>query len=164
MNERIRAREVRLVGVDGKQIGVVPLPEALRQARVVGLDLVEVSPAAVPPVCRILDYGKYQYDQDKRERESRKKQKRAETKGVRITFKMGTHDRELRRALAEKFLKEGHKVRVELVLRGREKALREVGIQQLQTFLRALDALAAVEERIAQAPRGYAAVLAPKGT
>ncbi len=162
MNERIRAREVRLVGADGKQIGIVPLDEALRQARVAVLDLVEVNAAAVPPVCRLLDYGKYQYEQDKRERESRKKQKRVEVKGVRISFKMGAHDRALRKALAEKFLAEGNKVRVELVLRGREKALRAFGIKQLEAFMRELDAIATVEEPIAQAPRGLAATIAPK--
>jgi translation initiation factor IF-3 len=162
VNERIRARQVRLIGADGKQIGVVPLEEALRQARVEGLDLVEVNATAAPSVCRLLDYGKYQYEQDKRERESRKKQKRVEVKGVRISFKMGAHDRNLRKSLAEKFLKAGNKVRVEMVLRGREKALRAVGIQQLQAFLHELDALARVEEAIGQAPRGLAATIAPK--
>lgn len=162
MNERIRARQVRLIGADGRQIGVVPLEEALRQARVEGLDLVEVNAAGAPPVCRLLDYGKYQYEQDKRERESRKRQKRVEVKGVRISFKMGAHDRTMRKSLAEKFLKAGNKVRVEMVLRGREKALRSVGIQQLHTFLQELDLLARVEEPIAQAPRGLAATIAPK--
>lgn len=162
MNERIRARQVRLIGADGKQIGVVLLDEALRQARVEGLDLVEVNATEAPPVCRLLDYGKYQYEQDKRERESRKKQKRVEVKGVRISFKMGAHDRTMRKSLAEKFLKAGNKVRVEMVLRGREKALRAVGIQQLQVFLHELDDLARVEEAIAQAPRGLAATIAPK--
>lgn len=155
-------RDVRLIGSDGKQIGVVPREEALRQARVAGLDLVEVNAAATPPVCRILDYGKYQYEQGKRERESRKKQKRTEVKGVRISFKMGSHDRELRKARAEKFLSEGNKVRVELVLRGREKALRTLGKEQLESFLRELELLSRVEEPVAQAPRGLAAVIAPK--
>lgn len=153
---------MRLIGADGKQIGIVPLAEALRQARVEGLDLVEVNASSVPPVCRLLDYGKYQYEQDKRERESRKKQKRVEIKGVRISFKMGTHDRNLRKASAEKFLKAGNKVRVEMVLRGREKALRARGAQQLAAFLEELQLLARVEEPIAQAPRGLAATVAPK--
>lgn len=164
MNERIRAREVRLVDSDGKQIGIVPREEALRQARVANLDLVEVNANAVPPVCRLLDYGKYQYEHDKRERESRKKQKRVETKGVRISFKMGAHDRDLRKALAEKFLKEGNKVRVELVLRGREKALRSLGIKQLEAFLKQLEPLARLEEPIGQAPRGMAAVITPNNS
>lgn len=162
MNEQIRAREVRLIGADGKQIGVVPRDEALRQARAAGFDLVEVSPEAVPPVCRLLDFGKYQYEQDKRERESRKKQKKIEVKGVRISFKMSPHDRDLRKALATKFLKEGHRVRVEMVLRGREKALRAVGAQQLQRFLEDLADIARVEEPISWAPRGMAAVIVPK--
>lgn len=162
MNEQVRAREVRLIGTDGKQVGIVPREEALRQARVAGLDLVEVNATANPPVCRLLDYGKYQYEHDKRERESRKKQKRVEIKGVRISFKMSDHDRDMRKALAEKFLKEGNKVRAELVLRGREKALRALGRKQLEAFLEQLESIAKVEEPIAQAPRGMAAVLAPK--
>ena len=140
----------------------MPREEALRQARVAGLDLVEVNAITQPPVCRLLDHGRYQYEQDKRERESRKKQKRTEVKGVRISFKMGSHDREMRKALAEKFLKEGNKVRMELVLRGREKALRALGKQQLEAFMKELDSLASIEEPIAQAPRGLAAVIAPK--
>lgn len=159
MNEQIRAREVRLIGADGRQVGVVPITEALRQARVSGFDLVEVNAATEPPVCRLLDYGKYQYEQDKRERESRKTQRRVEVKGVRISFKMSPHDRGLRRALAEKFLHEGHKVRVELVLRGREKALRSHGLKQLEAFLKELEPLAVVEEPIAPAPRGFAATV-----
>lgn len=156
MNEQIRSLEVRLIGADGRQIGIVPVAEALRQARVSGLDLVEVNAATKPPVCRILDYGKYQYEQDKRERESRKKQRRVEVKGVRISFKMSPHDQGLRRARAERFLHEGHKVRVELVLRGREKALRAHGLKLLEAFLKELEPLAVVEEAIAPAPRGFA--------
>lgn len=163
MNERIRSREVRLVGADGKQVGVVPLEEALRQARVAELDLVEVNAAASPPVCRLLDYGKYQYEQDKKEREVRKKRKKVELKGVRISFKMGEHDRQLRRTRAEKFLKEGHKVRVELPLRGREKALRQIGKQALETFLGSLQDIALVEEAVSATPRGgLSATLAPR--
>lgn len=162
MNERIRAREVRLIGADGKQIGVVLTPEALRQARVAGLDLVEVESDAVPPVCRLLDYGKFQYDQDKKERESKKKQKKMDVKGVRISFKMGEHDRALRRSLAEKFLAEGHKVRVEMVLRGREKGLRTRGAEILQTFLDKLADRSSVVEPISWAPRGFTATIAAK--
>lgn len=162
MNERIRAPSVRLIGADGRQVGVVPREEALRQARVAGLDLVEVNASTVPPVCRLLDFGRYQYEQDKRERESRRKQKRLETKGVRISFKMSPHDEELRRALAEKFLKEGHRVRVDLFLRGREKALREIGAERVRTFLRRLAALATVEEDVSPSLRGFTALIAPK--
>ena len=164
MNERIRSRDVRLIDADGKQVGVVPLEEALRQARVAELDLVEVDATSTPPVCRLLDYGKYQYEQDKKEREFRKKRKKVEVKGVRISFKMGEHDRQLRRVLAEKFLKEGHKVRVELPLRGREKALRQVGKQALESFLESLQEIALVEEAVTATPRGgLSAILAPRG-
>lgn len=162
MNEAIRTPTVRLIGEDGKQIGIVPILEALRQARVAGLDLVEVNATAQPSVCRLLDYGRYQYEHDKRERESQKKQKRTGVKGVRISFKMSSHDRDLRRSKAEEFLKEGHKVRVELTLRGREKAFRALGRSKLESFLRELEALAHIEEPIASAPRGLAAVIAPR--
>lgn len=162
VNEQIRARQVRLIGADGKQIGVVLREEALRQARVAELDLMEVNASAEPPVCRILDFGKYQYEHDKREHESRKKQKRVEVKGIRISFKMGAHDRELRKAQTERFLSEGHKVRVELVLRGREKALRSLGLKQLEAFIRDFESVARVEEPAAQAPRGLAATIVPK--
>lgn len=162
MNERIRAREVRLIGADGKQVGIVPIEEALRQARVAELDLVEMNATVVPPVCRMLDYGKYQYAQDKHERESKKKQKKVEIKGVRISFKMGEHDRHLRKAAAEKFLGEGHKVRVEMVLRGREKALARRGVEILEAFLRELEPLAKTEEPIARSPRSLTTTIAPK--
>lgn len=162
MNEQIRAPQLRLIGADGKQIGIVSREEALRQARVAGLDLVEVNAAGNPPVGRLLDYGKYQYAVDKREREIRKKQKKIEVKGVRISFKMGPHDLDLRKSLAEKFLKDGQKVRVEMVLRGREKTLRPIGIAQMEAFLRSLASLSTLEEPIASAPRGLAAVIAPR--
>lgn len=124
----------------------------------------EVDASATPPVCRLLDYGKYQYEQDKKEREVRKKRKKVEVKGVRISFKMGEHDRQLRKALAEKFLKEGDKVRVEMVLRGREKALREVGRKALEAFLDSLASVAQVEESVSSTPRGgLSATLAPRG-
>jgi translation initiation factor IF-3 len=125
---------------------------------------VEVNAAVVPPVCRLLDYGKYQYDQDKRERESKKKQKKVEIKGVRISFKMGEHDRHLRKAAAEKFLGEGHKVRVEMVLRGREKALARRGVEVLQAFLRELEAVAKHEEPVTRSPRGLSTTIEPKSS
>lgn len=141
---------------------MVSIDEALRQARVAELDLVEVDAASAPPVCRLLDYGKYQYEQDKKERELKKKRKKVEIKGVRISFKMGEHDRQLRKTLAEKFLTEGHKVRVELPLRGREKALREVGRKTLVSFLDSLQDISRVEEAVSASPRGgLAATLAP---
>jgi len=163
VNERIHAREVRLIGADGKQVGVVPLQEALRQARVAGLELVEVNAGVAPPVCRLLDYGKYQYAQDKREREGKKKQKKVELKAVRISFKMGEHDRELRRLLAEKFLKDGNRVRVDMVLRGREKALVGHGREIMQSFINALEPLAQVEEPITRSPRGLTGIITAKG-
>lgn len=162
MNTQIRARSVRLIDAEGKQVGIVPLEEALRQARLVDLDLVEVSPATTPPVCKILDYGKYQYEQAKREKESRKHQKKVDVKGVRLGFRTDDHDRLLKQRRVEEFLTEGDKVRIEIVLRGREKAHRALARKLLETFFRTIAVGYTVEEPIAHSPRGLAATIAPK--
>lgn len=163
MNTRIRARQVRLIDATGRQVGVVQLEEALRQARLAGLDLVEVSRGTLPPVCKILDFGKYQYEQAKREKEMRKRQKKIEVKGIRLGLKTDDHDRLLKKKQTEEFLSEGDKVRVEIVLRGREKAHRPLARTILESFLRALGRPHVVEEAIAHSPRGLAATIAPKG-
>jgi translation initiation factor IF-3 len=164
VNNRIRARSVRLIDADGKQVGVVPIEEALRQSRLAGLDLVEVSAGAVPPVCRILDYGKYQYEQAKKEKESKKHQKKIEIKGIRLGLRTDDHDRDLKKKKTEEFLSEGDKVRVEIVLRGREKAHRPLASEIIATFLRTVSVPYTVEEPLAQSPRGLATTIAPAKT
>jgi translation initiation factor IF-3 len=120
VNERIRAREVRLIDEMGAQVGIVPFREALDMAKSRGLDVIEVSPTANPPVCRIMDYGKYKYELGKREREAQKKQKMTEIKGIRMRPGTDEHDFQFKLRNAIKFLKAGHKVKVTVIFRSRE--------------------------------------------
>ena len=118
MNKQIRAEEVRVIGPEDEQLGVMPIAQALDLALEKGLDLVEVSPLAQPPVCKIIDHGKFQYQQSR----SQQKVKQLETKGVRLSLKIGQHDMLVKQKQVEKFLSKGHDVKIELRLKGREKA------------------------------------------
>jgi translation initiation factor IF-3 len=120
VNERIRAREVRLIDENGAQVGVIPFREALAYARERGLDLIEVAGSAAPPVCRVMDYGKYRYEQGKRERDAQKKQKMTELKGIRMRPATDEHDFQFKLRNAVKFLKAGHKVKITVIFRSRE--------------------------------------------
>jgi len=117
-------------------LGVIKTTEALKLAQERDLDLVEVAPNAKPPVCRILDYGAYQYQQEKSERKSRARQKKSEIKGIRLSFKIGKHDLEVRSKQSRKFLDQGHKVRLEILLKGRERAHRDLAVEKLNTFVK----------------------------
>ncbi|MHC4925626.1 MAG: translation initiation factor IF-3, partial [Planctomycetota bacterium] len=127
INERIRIREVRLIAQDGRQMGVVPTEEAQRLAREAGLDLVEVSSDARPPVAKIMDYGKYKYERKKQQTESKKKAHTVQIKEVRLRPKTGEHDFNVKLSRARRFLEAGDKVQVVLMFRGRELAHLEVG-------------------------------------
>ena len=127
MNERIRIREVRVIDEEGEQLGILPTREALDLARARGVDLVEVAPNAVPPVCRMMDYGKFRYEQSRRERESRKNQHVVELKEIRIQPKIGDHDLETKSRQAAKFLDAGDKVKFTVRFRGREMAHPDIG-------------------------------------
>lgn len=127
INDRIRAREVRLVAPDGEQIGIKPLPEALAMARELELDLVEVADKANPPVCRIMDYGKYKYEAAQRAKESRKKSTNIVIKEMKYRPKIGTGDFDTKTRKVEQFLGEGHKVKVTIMFRGREMQHPELG-------------------------------------
>lgn len=131
VNERIRCPEIRLVGADGEMIGVVSVAEGLRRAREEGLDLVEVSPGASPPVCKILDYGKYKYEQQKKAHEAKKKQKIIQIKEVKLRPNIDKHDLEIKLKAVEKFLEAGDKVKITLRFRGREMAHQEIGMRLL---------------------------------
>jgi len=120
VNQRIRAREVRLIDEDGSQVGVVPVQQALEHARSKGLDLIEVAPTGKPPVCRVMDYGKFRYEQGKRDREAHKKQRAGEVKGVRLRPRTDEHDFQFKLKNAIKFLKAGNKVKVTVIFRSRE--------------------------------------------
>lgn len=127
MNDRIRAREVRLIGPDGDQLGIKPVPEALRMARGLDLDLVEVAPGAKPPVVRIMDYGKFQYEEAQKAKEARKKSTNTQVKEVKFRPKIGKGDFDTKMRHLIEFIEDGHKVKVTLQFRGREMAHPELG-------------------------------------
>ncbi len=135
VNGKIRAREVRAIGVDGKQLGVLPLGEALNMARASGVDLVEIAPNAIPPVCRLVDFGKYRYEQAKRDKESRKHQHATRVKEVQLSPKIDPHDLSVKTEHAVDFLCEDMKVKIALKFRGREMAHTEYGFQVIRKFI-----------------------------
>ncbi len=134
INEEIRDKEIRLIDADGNQVGVVALDEAFRLADESGLDLVKIAPQAVPPVCRIMDYGKFKFEQDKREKEARKNQRVIDVKEVRMTPSIDVHDFEVKMNNAIKFLKSGCKVKVAVRFKGRELAHTNLGSDLLKRF------------------------------
>ena len=138
VNGKIRAREVRVIGVDGKQLGVLQLGEALTMARANAVDLVEIAPTATPPVCRLVDYGKYRYEQAKRDKESRKHQHATKVKEIQLSPKIDPHDLAVKIQHAVDFLCEDMKVKVALKFRGREMAHTEFGFQVISQFLAAI--------------------------
>ena len=135
VNGKIRAREVRVIGVDGKQLGVISLSEALNLARASGVDLVEIAPTATPPVCRVVDYGKYRYEQAKKEKESKKHQHASTVKEVQLSPRIDPHDLGVKTDHAIDFLCEDMKVKVTLKFRGREMQHTEFGFQVIKKFL-----------------------------
>lgn len=139
INRNIRVREVRLIDDKGNQLGIVPTPEAVKQAQEAGLDLVEVAPNANPPVCKILDYGKYKFDQEKKNREAKKKQKQVKLKEIRMQPKIEEHDINFKTKHIQEFLDEGNKVKVTVRFRGRELAHTELGKDVLDNVLERLD-------------------------
>lgn len=132
VNTRIRAREVRVIGTDGQQLGVMPLAKALALAEEAGLDLVEVGPTAVPPVCRIMDYGKFKYQRKKRLQEAKKRQARSELKEVKIRYKTEEHDLQVKIRQAREFLNDGHKVKFVMFFKGREIQFAGIGQQVME--------------------------------
>jgi translation initiation factor IF-3 len=135
VNGKIRVREVRIIGAEGKQLGILTLGDALTQARVAGVDLVEIAPNATPPVCRLVDYGKFRYEQAKREKESRKHQHANKVKEVQLSPKIDSHDMGVKLDHAIGFLSEDMKVKITLKFRGREMAHTECGFEVVQKFL-----------------------------
>ncbi|MBQ8738127.1 MAG: translation initiation factor IF-3 [Clostridia bacterium] len=137
INEEIKLKEVRLVGVDGEQLGVTSSRDALEKAYALGLDLVLIAPGANPPVCRIMDYGKYRYDRDKKEKEAKKKQQTVDIKEVQLSCRIDTHDFNTKANNAIRFLKGGDKVRVTLLFKGREMAHTDAGLEIIKRFIEA---------------------------
>lgn len=161
VNERIRAREIRLIGADGHNVGVVPLAEAIQLAREQDLDLVEVAPNIDPPVCRILDYGKFRYQQAKREKDARKHQRGTAMHQVRMRPKIGEHDMDLKLRTAERLLKEGDRVKVTVMFRGREMTHQEIGHALLGRAVDKLKPLAVVEKPPSMEGRFLSLILVP---
>ncbi|PTE21702.1 translation initiation factor IF-3 [Cereibacter changlensis] len=131
VNDRIRSNEIRLIGADGENVGIVTPARAMQMAEEAGLDLVEISPNAEPPVCKIMDFGKFKYEQQKREAEARKKQHIIEIKEIKFRPGTDTHDYDVKMRSVLKFLEEGDKVKVTLRFRGREMAHQELGLELL---------------------------------
>ena len=161
INNRIRAPQVRLIDDEGGQLGIVQLREALAIAEERGLDLMEVAPNAVPPVCRIVDYGKFRYEQTKKDREARKNQKQAELKEVRLKPKTDDHDLEVKAKQARKFLLAGDKVKFTVRFRGREIFHPDIGREMLEQMAEELRDVATVEQRPLMEGRALSLMLAP---
>lgn len=160
INEAIRDREVRVIGADGSQLGVMSTRDALRAAEEKNLDLVKIAPQANPPVCKILDYGKYRFEQQKREKEAKKNQKTFEIKEVRLSLNIDTNDFNTKVAQAAKFLAKGDKVKVSIRFRGREMAHTNLGLEVHKRFAEALPG-ATVEKQPKLEGRSMQMFLAP---
>lgn len=152
---------MRLIGESGEQLGVMPLHEALARARERNLDLVEVAPTAVPPVCRLLDYGKFRYEQTKKEREARKHQKVVLLKEVRVTPKIDEHDLDFKTRNVQKFLESGDKVKVSVRFKGRELAHPQLGRQVLEQVAERLKSVGTVERLPAMEGRTMSMIVSP---
>ena len=162
INEQIRVREVRLIDDKGDQKGIVPTIEALKMAKEQELDLVEVAPQANPPVCKILDYGKYRFEQEKKLRDSKKNQKQLKLKEIRMQPKIGSGDLDFKSKHVQEFLNEGNKVKVTSRFRGRELAHTELGYDVLKEVLKRLDDEYVIEKQPAMEGRFMSMTLSPK--
>ncbi len=162
MNKGIRASQVRVIGSDGEQIGIVPIEEALRVAGEESLDLVEVSPDAKPPVCKIMDFGKYKYEQTKKKQEAKRKQKSTQIKEIKERKKINDHDLETKVKHIEKFISKNDKVKVTMVFRGREFMLREQANAVLEKVVVLTEGFAQVEQHPKFEGRVITMLLGPK--
>jgi len=161
VNERIRAREVRVIDENGAQLGIIQTRDALTAARERGLDLIEVAPTATPPVCRIMDYGKWKYEQAKRDKEARKKHKQAELRLIRVRPNIDDHDFEFKSRLVHKFLEEGDKVKVNVLFRSREMSHPEFARNLLERFIEQSKDVSHVEKPASMEGRMMSIILSP---
>ena len=162
INEEIRDREVRVVGQDGAQLGIMPTRQALELAEEKQLDLVKIAPTARPPVCKLMDYGKYRFEQSKKEREIRKNQKVIEIKEVRLSATIEDHDVDVKYKAAVKFLQSGNKVKVTIRFRGREMAHTNIGEQLLKDFAARCADIANMDKNPKLEGRNMSMFLSPK--
>lgn len=161
LNEQILVPEVMVIDLHGENRGVMSVAEAIVIAQSQEADLVEVSPLAKPPVCKITDYGKLQYKQAKQDQQAKAKQKKVDTKGIRIGFRTDKHDLDFKKGQAEKFLTKGHKVRIEIILRGREKAMNDKARENLTLFTKSITIPFKTEEEVKRGPKGFTTLIAP---
>ncbi|XOK60273.1 translation initiation factor IF-3 [Paenibacillus elgii] len=162
INDEIRAREVRLIDANGEQLGIKPIREALQIAHDQNLDLVNVAPTAKPPVCRIMDYGKFRYETQKKEKEARKNQKIVELKEIRLSATIDEHDFQTKLRNVVKFLNDGDKVKLSVRFRGREIAHADIGQRVLERMAAEVEELCIIERKPKLEGRSMIMILAPK--
>ena len=162
INEEIRDKEVLVIDADGKKLGVLSAAEAQKIAFEKDLDLVQIAPQATPPVCRIMDYGKYKFDQAKKEKEARKKQKTVDVKELRLSPSIDTHDVQVKVKKANEFLKDGDKVKISIRFRGREIGHSKVGMQIMEDFAKATEEFGTVDKQPKMEGKSLVMFLAPK--
>ncbi len=164
INEQIRIKEVRLSDEDGNQLGIMPTSEALQMARDEGLDLVEIVPHAKPPVCKIVDYGKYRFQMEKKLRDTKKNQKQQLLKEIKMFLKVATHDLEVKAKAARGFLEDGNKVKVTIKFKGRELAHTEIGFEVMNSVLEHIgsEELYTIEKKATMEGRNMSMTLTPK--
>ncbi len=158
----IRISPVRLIDEKGEQIGIIETPNALQMAKAKELDLIEINPNSRPPVCKILDWGKYQYLQAKKEKKNKQQQKRTEVKGVRIRPSTGENDLNFKLKQVDKFLSRGNKVKIEIILRGRENAFRENAKERLRAFVDKIENTYKIDQDIQKQFNGFNMVISPE--
>ncbi|MDO4872248.1 MAG: translation initiation factor IF-3 [bacterium] len=162
MNEEIRAGELRVIGQSGEQLGIMPLSEALKLAQEAGVDLVEISPNAEPPVVKIIDWGKFQYQKMKEQQKNKRNAKSVELKQMRFGLKIGSGDLEIKLRKIKKFLSKGDKVKIQIVFKGREMAHKELGFQMAEKIISLLEDDAILEQKPQMAGRNLSLVVRSK--
>lgn len=162
INEQIRAKELRVIGTEGEQLGVMTFADALKAAEEAGLDLVEISPNADPPVAKIIDWGKYQYQKMKEQQKNRKKAKISELKQMRLGLKIGSNDLEIKLRKIRKFLESGDKVKIMIFFRGREMAHKDLGFVLMDKIIAMLEEDAVVEQKPQMAGRNLSITVRSK--
>ena len=163
INEQIRDKEIRVIGPTGDQLGIMSSRDALKLAKEAELDLVKIAPNAQPPVCKIIDYGKYRYEQARREKEAKKNQRVIELKEVRLSLNIDVHDFNTKLNHAKKFIAGGNKVKVSIRFRGREMGHPELGVANMERFAEAMAEVAVVEKPAKMEGRNMSMFISPKG-
>lgn len=159
INNQIRAREVRVIDEKGSQVGIILIEEALKMSREKGLDLIQITDKVIPPICKIMDHGKFLYDQKKKDKSA--KSKKEEIKGIRLSFNISDHDLEIRANAAKKFLEKGNKIKAEMRLKGRQKGLKDFAKEKTRKFIKILENIIPIkiDRDIKIEPRGITVVI-----